>query len=141
MIGDRVLINFQLYKLIRDDRRPSQKTKFFISRDALRDASRWLAIIADDILTALSYVGNVAKHTSATIADASRHMRTRLKNTLHSCISIICESAYFVFCFPSLRPIFAVRPSKVYFSGCQFQNRTYNKSLETYKSFEVDFAL
>ena len=82
MIADRVLINFQLHKLIRDDRRPSQKTKFFVSRDALRDASRWLAIIADGILTAFSYVGNVAKHTSATIADASRHMRTRLNHCI-----------------------------------------------------------
>ena len=78
MIADRVLMSFQLHKLICDDRRPSQKTKFFVSRDALRDASRWLAIIANGILTAFSYVGNVAKHTSATIADASRHMRTRL---------------------------------------------------------------
>ena len=35
----------------------------------------------------------------------------------------------------------AVRPSKVYFLGCRFQNRTYNKSLETRKSFKVDFTL
>ena len=44
-------------------------------------------------------------------------------------------------CFPSRRPIFAVRPSKVYFSGCQFQNRTYNSSLETHKKFRSRFHL
>ena len=38
---------------------------------------------------------------------------------------------------PSRRPIFAVRPLKVYFSGCQFQNRRYNNSHETCRSFEV----
>ena len=52
-------------------------------------------------------------------------------NSLHSRISIICEYAYIAFCFPSRRPVFAVLPFKVYFSGYQFQNRTYNKSLET----------
>ena len=31
---------------------------------------------------------------------------------------------------------FAVLPSKVYFSGCQFQNSTYSKSHETHKSFK-----
>ena len=30
---------------------------------------------------------------------------------------------------------------KVYFSGCQFQNRTYNNSLETRESFEIDLTL
>ena len=34
------------------------------------------------------------------------------KNSLHSCISIICEYALTAFCFPSRRPIFAVWPSK-----------------------------
>ena len=63
------------------------------------------------------------------------------KISLHSCISIICDCAHIAFCFPSRRSIFAVRPSKVYFSGRQFQNRTYNKSLETCKFFEVDFTL
>ena len=63
------------------------------------------------------------------------------KNSLHSCISIICECAHFAFCFLSRRPIFAVRPPAVHFSGFQFQNRTYDKSLETRKSFEVDFSL
>ena len=63
------------------------------------------------------------------------------KNSLHSRISIICECAHIAFCFPSRRPILSVRPSKVHFSGCQFQNRTYGKSLETCKSFEVDFSL
>ena len=42
------------------------------------------------------------------------------KNSLHSHISIICEYDYVAFCFPSRRPIFAVQPSKVNFSGCQF---------------------
>ena len=59
--------------------------------------------------------------------------------SLHSCISIICECSHIAFCFSSERPIFAVQPSKVYFSGCQFQSRTYYKSLKTRKSFEVDF--
>ena len=63
------------------------------------------------------------------------------KNGLHSCISIICEFAHIA--FASLLDVlyFAVRPSKVYFSGYQFQNKTYNKSLKTRKSFEVDFIL
>ena len=59
------------------------------------------------------------------------------KKSLHSCISIICECVHIVFSFLSRRPIFAVRPSKIYFSGCQFQNRLYNKSLETCKSFKL----
>ena len=63
------------------------------------------------------------------------------KNSLHSCTSIICEYAHNAYCFPSRRPIFVVRPSKAYFSGCQFQNRTHNKFLETRKSFKVDFSL
>ena len=63
------------------------------------------------------------------------------KNCLHSRISIICECVHIAFCFPSRHPILSVRPSKVQFSGCQFQNRTYDKSLETCKSFEVDFSL
>ena len=57
------------------------------------------------------------------------------KNCLHSRISIICECIHIAFCFPSRHPILSVRPSKVYFSGCQFQNRTYNSSLETRKKF------
>ena len=36
---------------------------------------------------------------------------------------------------------FAVQPSKVYFSGCQFLNGACCKSLETYKSVEVDLCL
>ena len=61
------------------------------------------------------------------------------KNCLHSRISIMCECAQIAFCFPSRRPVFASRPSKVYFSGCQFQNRTYNSSLETRKKFRSWF--
>ena len=63
------------------------------------------------------------------------------KNSLDSRTSINCECAHIAYFFPSRRPIFAVRPSKVYFSGCQFKNRMYNKSIETSKSFEVDFTL
>ena len=43
------------------------------------------------------------------------------KNSLHSRISIICDCAYIAFCFPSLRPIFAVRPPKVYCSEWNVQ--------------------
>ena len=63
------------------------------------------------------------------------------KNCLHSRISIICECVHIAFCFPSRCSILSVRPSKVQFSGCQFQNRTYDESLETCRSFEVDFSL
>ena len=55
-------------------------------------------------------------------------------SSLRSRISIIVEFAHIAVCFPSRRPIFAERPSKEYFSGCQFQNKTYSKSLETRKS-------
>ena len=61
-------------------------------------------------------------------------------NCLHPCISIICEYAPIPFWFPSRRPSFAVRPSKGYFSGWQFQNRTYSKDLKTCKSFKLDFT-
>ena len=40
------------------------------------------------------------------------------KNSLHSRISITNEYAHIASCFPSRRPSFVVRPSKVYFSGC-----------------------
>ena len=48
-----------------------------------------------------------------------------------------------IFYFASLLDVlfFAVRPSKIHFSGCQLKNRTYCKSLETRKSLEVDFIL
>ena len=39
------------------------------------------------------------------------------------------------FCFPSRHPSFAVRLSKVYFSGFQFQNSRYNKSLENREGY------
>ena len=55
------------------------------------------------------------------------------KNSLHSRIHIICECAHIASCLPSRRPIFVVQPSKVHFSGFQYQNRTYNKSIKTAK--------
>ena len=61
---------------------------------------------------------------------------------LHSRISIAYEYAHTVFSFPSRRSLpEGRRPSKYSFQVFSFRKRIYSTSLETCKSFEVDFTL
>ena len=64
------------------------------------------------------------------------------KNDLRAPISVSYEYIHLNnCCFLSWHSISAGWPLKVLLSACQFQNRTWVKSLETCRNFEADFPL